>query len=71
MEKANFNVPLPASYIPDVWDYKNAKRENIHNSVSSIDWDFIFQGKTVNKKVNILNKCLFPIKKIKFNHKDP
>ena len=63
MEKANFTVPLPVSYIPDVWDYKNAKRENIHNSVSSIDWDFIFQGKTVNKKVNILNKCLFPIKK--------
>ena len=71
MEKANFNVPLPPSYIPEVWDYKNAKVENIHNSVFGIDWDFIFQEKTVNQKVNILNKCLFPIKKIKFNYKDP
>ena len=71
MEKVNFNVPLPPSYIPEVWDYKNAKVENIHNSVFGIDWDFIFQEKTVNQKVNILNKCLFPIKKIKFNYKDP
>ena len=76
--KINFNVPLPPPYIREVWDYKNAKVENIQQSVSGIDWNFIFQGKTVNQKVNILNECLLnvfhnfiPNKKIKFNYKDP
>ena len=38
----------------------------------------MFQGKTVNQKVNILNECLLNVfhnfisnKKIKFNYKDP
>ena len=39
----NFNVPLPAPYICEVWDYKNAKVANIQQSVSGIDWDFNFQ----------------------------
>ena len=76
--KINFNVPLPPPYIPEVWNYKNAKVENIQQSVSGINWDFIFQGKTVNQKVNILNECLLNVfhnfvlnKKIKFNYKDP
>ena len=76
--KTNFNVPLPPPYIREVWNYKNAKVENIQQSISGIDWDFIFQGKTVNQKVNILNECLLnvfhnfiPNKKIKFNYRDP
>ena len=77
-EKINFNVPLPPPYVREVWDYKNAKVENIQQSVSGIDWNFIFQGKIVNQKVNISNECLLnvfhnfiPNKKIKFNYKDP
>ena len=38
----------------------------------------MFQGKTINQKVNILNECLLnvlhnfiPNKKIRFNYKDP
>ena len=76
--KINFNVPLPPPYIRDVWDYKNAKVANIQQSVSGIDWDFNFQGKTINRKVNILHECLLdvfhnfiPSKKIKFHYKDP
>ena len=60
-----------------VWDYKNAKEENIQQSVSGIDWDFIFQRKTVNQKFNILNECLLNVfhnfisnNKVKFNYKD-
>ena len=74
----NFNVPLPAPYICEVWDYKNAKVANIQQSVSGIDWDFNFQGKIINRKVDILNGCLLdvfhnfiPSKKIKFHYKDP
>ena len=76
--KINFNVPLPPPYIREVWDYKNAKAENIQLSISGIDWNFIFQRKTVNQKVNISNEWLLnvchsfiPNKKIKFNYKDP
>ena len=76
--KINFNAPLPPPYIREVWDYKNAKVENIQQSVSGNDWNFIFQGKPVNQKVNIFNECLLkvfhnfiPNKKIKFNYKDP
>ena len=78
MDKINFNVPLPPLYIPEVWDYKNTTLENIQQSVSGIDWNFNFQGKTVNQKVNILHECLLnvfhnfiPNKKIKFNYQDP
>ena len=44
--KIKFTVPLPPPYIREVWDYKNAEVENIQYSVSGIDWNFIFQGKT-------------------------
>ena len=76
--KISFNVPLPPPYIREVLDYKNAKVASIQQSVSGIDWDFIFWGKTVNQKVNILNECLLnvfrnfiPNKKVKFNYIDP
>ena len=57
---------------------QKCKGRKIQLSVSGIDWNFIFQEKTVNQKVNILNECLvnvfhnfIPNKKIKFNYKDP
>ena len=59
--KINFNVPLSPLYIREVWDYKNEKVENIRQSVPGIDWNFIFQGKTVNQNVNILNEYLLNV----------
>ena len=62
--KIDFNVPLFPPYvwnIREVWDYKNAKVAYIQQSVSGIDWDFNFQGKTINRKVNILNECLLDV----------
>ena len=35
--KINFNIPFPPPYIREVWDYKNAKVENIQQSISGID----------------------------------
>ena len=37
---------------------QKCKGRKIQQSVSGIDWSFIFQEKTVNQKVNILNECL-------------
>ena len=59
--KINFHIPFPPPYIREVWDCKNAKVENIQQSVSGVDWNFIFKGKTVNQKVNILNECLLNV----------
>ena len=42
----------------EVWDYKNANVNPIQIAFSSIDWEFLFHGTNVNKKVDILNECL-------------
>ena len=62
----------------EVWDYKNASAESIQRSVSSIDWDFLFRGKSINKKVDIINECLKnifhnfdPNKVIKWDYRQP
>ena len=56
--KIDFKIPIPPPYMREVLDYKNASAERIQRAISSIDWDFLFQGKSINKKVDILNECL-------------
>ena len=62
----------------EVWDYKNASAESIQHSISSIDWDFLFWGKSIYKKFDILNECLthifhnfVPNKVIKCGYRQP
>ena len=57
---------------------KNASTESIQRSVSSIDWDFSFRGKSINKKVDVLHECLknifhnfVPNKVIKCDYRRP
>ena len=61
-----------------VWDYKNANVNHIQSAVSSIDWEFLFRGASVNKKVDTLNECLknifhsfLPNRIIKCNYRGP
>ena len=56
--KIDFKITTPPPYMREVLDYKNASAECIQCSILSIDWDFLFQGKSINKKVDILNECL-------------
>ena len=44
--KIDFEIPIPPPYMREVWDYKNASIESIQRSISSIDWDFLFRGKS-------------------------
>ena len=53
--KIGFKIPVLPPYMREVWDYKNTSAESAQRS--SIDWDFLFRGKSINKKVDILNKC--------------
>ena len=62
----------------EVWDGKNANVNDIQSAVSSIDWEFLFPGVNVNKKVDILNEFLknifhnfIPNRIIKYNYRDP
>ena len=55
--KIDFKIPIPPPYIRKVWDCKNASAESIQRSVSSNHRDFLFRGKSINKKVDILNEC--------------
>ena len=48
----DFKVPLPPSYLREVWDYKNANSSYIQSAVSNTDWDFLFRG------ADILNQHL-------------
>ena len=54
----DFKVPLSPPYIREVWDYKNANSSYIQSATSNTDWDFLFRGADVSKKVVILNECL-------------
>ena len=62
----------------EVWDYKNNCAESINHAVSSIDWNFLFPRKFINKKVNILNGFFknivhnfFPNKVMKYDYRQP
>ena len=56
--KIDFKIAISPAYTREVWDYKNVSAESIQSSVSGIDWDFLIPGKSINKKVDILNECL-------------
>ena len=76
--KIDFKIPILTPYMREIWDYKNASTESIQRSVSSTDWDFLFWGKSISKKVDILNECLknifhnfVPNKVIKCDYRQP
>ena len=48
----DFKVPLPPPYLREVWDYKYANLNYIQNAVSSIGWEFLFRGASINEKVD-------------------
>ena len=50
--KIDFKIPIPPPYMREVWDYKNASAESIQHYISSIDWDFLFWEKSINRKVD-------------------
>ena len=56
--KIDFKISIPPPYMREVWNYKNASTESLQRSVSSIDSDFLFRGKSIRKKFDILNECL-------------
>ena len=76
--KLSFKIPLPPPYTREVWNYGKANVEGIQRSISGVEWDYLFQGTTVHKKVEILNETLknifrnfIPNRTIKCDYRQP
>ena len=61
-----------------VWDYKRANVEGIKKSIESVNWEVMFNNKSVHKQVSIFNEILMnifsnftPNKLVTFDDRDP
>ena len=59
--KLNLNIEYPPPYERLVWDYRKANAESIQKSVKSVNWESLFNNKTVNKQVSTFNKSTMNI----------
>ena len=59
--KINIRVPLPPTYVREIWDYQKANIENIKKAISNFDWNKAFENFSVDEQVDFLNKTLLKI----------
>ena len=76
--KINIRVPLPLTYVREVWDYRKANVENIKKAISNFNWNKAFENLAIDEKVALLNQTLLnifrnytPNKKIKCEYRQP
>ena len=76
--KLNLSIKYPPSYECLVWNYKKANTESIRKSLESVNWKTLFNNKTVNKQVSVLNETIInnfsnfvPNKRVTFDDGDP
>ena len=59
--KINIHIPLPPSYVCEVWNYSKTNIKNIQNAVLIFDWKKAFENLSVYEKVILLNETLLNI----------
>ena len=76
--KIKFRVPLPPPHFRTVWDYKNADAISIQRAIENFNWQYAFERKTINEKVQVFSEVLMnilsnfvPHKLLKFNYQQP
>ena len=78
--KISICLPLPPTYVREVWDYKKGNIENTKKVISNFGWNRAFENLSVDEKVYFLNKTFFllnsfrnyiPNKKIKCDYGQP
>ena len=76
--KINFRVPLPPPHFRTIWDYKSADTSSIQRAIENFNWQYAFESKTINEKVQVFSEVLMnilsnfvPHKSLKFNYKQP
>ena len=58
--KVDFRVPLPPHF-GTIWDYKNADASFIHCAIENFNWQYAFECKTVNEKLQVFSEVLMNI----------
>ena len=76
--KLNLNIEYPPPYERFVWDYNRANAKGIKKSIESVNWEVMFNNKSVHKQVSIFNEILMnifsnftPNKLVTFDDRDP
>ena len=76
--KLNLIIEYPPPYERLVWDYKKANTENIKKSLESVNWETLFDNKSVNTQVCIISETIMNIfsnfvrsKLVTFDDSDP
>ena len=76
--KINFRVPLPPPCFRAIWDYKNNNTSFVQHAIENFNWQYTFESKTINEKVQVFSEVLMnmlsnfvPHKLLKFNYKQP
>ena len=76
--KNNICIPLPPSYVCEVWDYRKANVKSIQKVIQTFDWVKAFGNLSNDEKVDVLNETLMNIfqnyisnKKVKCNYFHP
>ena len=59
--KVNLHIEYPPPYEHLVWDYNRANVEGIKKSIESVNWEVIFNNKSVHKQLSIFNEILMSI----------
>ena len=72
------NIEYLPPYEHFVWDYNRANVGGIRNSIESVNWEVIFNNKSVHKQVSIFTEILMnifsnftPNKLLTFDDRDP
>ena len=76
--KIIFRVCLPPPHFRTIWNYKNAGASFIQCAIENFNWQYAFESKTINEKVQVFGEILMnmlsnfvPHKLLNFNYKQP
>ena len=74
----HLNIEYPTPYERLFWDYNRANVEGIKKSIESVNWEVMFNNKSVHKQVSIFKEILMnifsnftPNKLVTFDDRDP
>ena len=59
--KLNLNIEYPPPYKRLVWNYNRENVEGIKKSIESVNWEVMFNNKSINKQVSIFIEILMNI----------
>ena len=76
--KINFRILLPPPHFRTIWDYNNTDAGCIKRAIENFNWQYAFESKTINEKIQVLSDVsmnilsnFVPHKLLKFNYKQP